>query len=65
MMPMWTQQDLHDRNRRLDRDAEARRRQVAGAEGERWRPPVDEIALARASEPCSETCLETPLARAG
>ena len=64
MMPMWTQQDLHDRNRRLDRDAEARRRQVAGPEAGRS-GPGDEIALARAAELCPEPCMETPLAHAG
>ena len=62
MMPAWTQQDLHDRDRSIRRGAEARRRQVAARE----RPePVDEIALARAVEVCPEPCVEAPLARAG
>ena len=64
MMPMWTQQDLHDRNRRLDRDAEARRRQVAEPEAGRG-GPVDEIALAGAAEVCPEPSMGTPLAHAG
>jgi hypothetical protein len=64
MMPTWTQQDLHDRDRTLRRGAEARRRQVAAAE-RRTPEPVDEIALARAAEVCPEPCVEAPLARAG
>jgi hypothetical protein len=64
MLPNWTQQDLQDRARRLERDAEARRRRVAATEARRSRP-VDEMALARAAERCPEPCMEAPLARAG